>query len=90
MAPYYVGYKEHPAMFLFCALLLVAMVATPAAWMRMILMFIAFPVCIAIAARDLQAYLEDALKEAYMTGYLDAGENRDAAPERLKSSGTSD
>ena len=71
-------------MFLFCALLLVAVVATPAAWMRMILMFIAFPVCVAIAARDLTAYLDDALEEAYMAGYQDAGENREAAPEQLK------
>lgn len=85
MSPYYVGYKEHPLMFLFCALLLVAVVATPAAWMRMILMFVAFPACVAIAARDLKAYLDDALEEAYMAGYADAEAKRDAAPERLKS-----
>ncbi|MDX1514466.1 MAG: hypothetical protein R3174_12070 [Gammaproteobacteria bacterium] len=83
MAPYYVGYKEHPAMFLLCALLLVAVVATPAAWMRMVLMFVLFPVCVAIAARDLKAYLDDALKEAYMAGYQDAGGGREAAPGRL-------
>ncbi len=70
-------------MCLVCAFLLVAMVATPAAWMRMILMFITFPVCVAIAARDLKAYMDDALKEAYMTGYTDAGEDREAQPERV-------
>lgn len=83
MAPYTLGYKEHPVMFLFCTLLVVVVVATPAAWMRMVLMFVAFPVCIAIAARDLKAYMDDALKEAYMTGYTDAGEDREAQPERV-------
>jgi hypothetical protein len=83
MAPYYIGYKERPVTFLFCALLLIAVVATPAAWMRMILMFVVYPVCVAIAARDLKAYLDDALKEAYMAGYSDAGKDREAAPEQL-------